>query len=488
MAKQREQWGSRIGFILAAAGSAVGLGNIWKFPYTAGENGGGAFLLIYLFFVAVIGFSVMLGEFTLGRKTSLAAAGAFNKAGKPFAFIGVLGVISAFMIMGFYPVVGGWAIAYIFKSVTGLLATPDAIGTVFGGFISASVEPLIWTAIFLLLNVVIVAKGVSSGIETAGKFLMPVLFLILIVISVYGMTLPGAMKGLEFLFMPDFSKVTGSTFLAALGQAFFSLSLGMGCMVTYGSYLKKEENLAANAAIVTGLDTLVAVLAGVAMFPAMFAFGLEPAAGPGLVFVVVPMIFSNFGPALGPVFAALFFIALTIAALTSSVSLMEVAASYFMDEKGTPRKKAVFLVAGGMAALSVLSSLSLGVMSEFKLLGAGVFDVLDLLTDKIFLALGGALTCVVLGHFMDSKEIENEITNNGTIPFPLFKLWIFIMKIFAPVAITIVAIMGISSVPQSTLMVAGVGVIIVGMVFSIWSTQIENIKRLDRIEKTVNKG
>ncbi len=466
MAQNREQWGSRIGFILAAAGSAVGLGNIWKFPYTTGANGGGAFLLIYLFFVVLIGFSVMLGEFALGRKTSLAAAGAFKAVGKSYTFIGVLGVLSAFLIMGFYPVVGGWAVAYIFKSVSGLLAAPDMIGGVFDGFVTASVEPLIWTAVFLIMNMVIVGKGVAGGIETAGKFLMPILFIILIVIAGYGFTLPNAIEGVKFLFIPDFSKVTGGTFLAALGQAFFSLSLGMGAMVTYGSYLGKDTKLASNAAIVTTLDTLVAVLAGLAMFPAMFSFGMEPAAGPGLVFVVVPQVFSHFGPALGPVFSALFFIALTVAALTSSVSLLEVAASYFIDEKGMKRTTSVILVSAVMAVLSVLSSLSLGVMSEFKILGAGVFDVLDLLTDKIYLSLGGALLCFVLGWVMKKEDLKAEISNQGTMPFALFEFWYFIIKFIAPIAILIVAYFGITSAPQMGLMIAGIAIMVLLGIFS----------------------
>lgn len=456
MSQQREQWGSRIGFILAAAGSAVGLGNIWKFPYVTGNNGGGAFLLIYLVFAVFIGVTIMLAEFTLGRKTSLAAVGAFKSVGKNFTFIGVIGVLTALMIMGFYPVVGGWATAYIFKSFTGLTSNPEIIGDIFGGFITASVEPLIWTGVFLLANVLIVMKGISGGIEKASKVLMPLLFAILIIISVYGLTLPGAMAGFNFLFVPDFSKVTSNTFLAALGQAFFSLSLGMGCMVTYGSYLKKEENLAQNAMIVTALDTLCALLAGLAMFPALFAFNLEPTAGPGLVFIVVPMIFSNFGAMLGTAFSALFFFALVVAALTSSVSLLEVVAAYFIDQRGMKRPKAVLLVGAIMSVMAVLSSLSLGVMAEFKILGAGVFDFLDLLTDKVFMTIGGVLIAVVVGWFVKKEELRAELTNGGTIKFALFEVWYFLIKFIAPIAIAIVAVMGIMDQPLKELMIAGI--------------------------------
>ena len=270
--KQRENWGSRIGFLMAAAGSAVGLGNIWRFPYMTGENGGGAFIIIYLVFALVIGLSVMLAEFTVGRRTSLAAVGAYKSYSDRWTFAGVIGVVSAFLIMGFYPVVGGWSLAYIAKSFTGLLAAPEAIGDTFGGFISNPVQPLIWMILFLALNVFIVAKGIAGGIEKAGKILMPTLFLLLIFIAVRSISLPGSGAGVEFLFKPDWSAVTGQTYLAALGQAFFSLSLGMGCMITYGSYLKKEENLQKNALIVTLMDTSVAILAGIAIFPALFAF------------------------------------------------------------------------------------------------------------------------------------------------------------------------------------------------------------------------
>ncbi|MGB1319922.1 MAG: sodium-dependent transporter, partial [Vibrio gallaecicus] len=254
---------------MAAAGSAVGLGNIWKFPYTAGESGGGAFVAIYLFFVIFIGFSVMLTEFAIGRHTQKSAVGAFKSTDRRWTFAGVIGVVSGLLIMGFYPVVGGWSIAYIGKIAGGLLDTPEAIGDSFGGFISDPIQPLMWMGAYLLLNIIIVMKGISGGIEKAGKVLMPLLFIILIVVSIKGLMLPGSMAGLEFLFSPDFSKVDSNVILAALGQAFFSLSLGMGCMMTYGSYLKKKENLVQTTAMVTAMDTGVAILAGVAMFPAM---------------------------------------------------------------------------------------------------------------------------------------------------------------------------------------------------------------------------
>ncbi len=458
--EQRGQWGSRFGFIMAAAGSAVGLGNIWRFPYLAGENGGGAFIIFYLIFVVLIGMSVMLTEFAVGRMTDTAAVGSFKSIDKRWTFAGVLGVISAFFIMGFYPVVGGWAVAYIFKSATGLLAAPDVIGDSFGAFITNAWEPLIWTAVFLFLNVVVVVRGISKGIEAAGKILMPMLFVLLIIIIVKGLTLPNSVEGLKFLFTPDFSKVNGEMLLAALGQAFFSLSLGMGCMITYGSYLKKDENLPANTFIVSGLDTLVALMAGLAIFPALFSFGMEPAAGPGLVFVVVPTIFAKMG-GIGTVLSIIFFVALFVAALTSSVSLLEVAASYFIDERGWSRAKAVVSVSAVMIVLCVLASLSLGVMADMPIpvLGVGTFDLLDILTDKIFLAIGGVLVTVFAGWFVKKEDLEREITNNGTIPFPLFETWYTLIKFDVPIIIAVVAIAGIMGIEQQAVMIFGLLII-----------------------------
>lgn len=438
--QKRENWGSRLGFIMAAAGSAVGLGNIWRFPYTAGANGGGAFVLIYLLFVVVIGFSVMLTEFAVGRRKNLAAVGAFKSVDKKWTYVGVLGVVSGFLIMGFYPVVGGWALAYVGKVFTGLMNTPDAIGSTFEGFITNAWEPLIWMGIYLVLNILIVSRGISSGIEKAGKVLMPILFGILIIISIRGLTLPGAWAGMEFLFKPDFSVIDGNVILAALGQAFFSLSLGMGCMITYGSYLKKSENLVSNAAIVTGMDTAVALLAGIAMFPAMFAFNMEPTAGPGLVFVVVPTLFAEMGG--GVIFAGLFFVALSVAALTSSVSLLEVVVAYLMDEWKFSRVKAVVSSSAVMAVLCILASLSLGGLGPV-LFGKGAFDVFDLLTDKIFLAIGGMLLCIFAGWRLDKKELQDEVTNNGQVKFGLFDVWHQLVKFDIPLVIAIVAIGGI---------------------------------------------
>lgn len=462
---KRENWGSRFGFIMAAAGSAVGLGNIWRFPYLTGENGGGAFIAIYLVFILLIGVSIMLAEFTIGRRSNLAAVGAYKKYDNRWTFAGVLGVLSAFFIMGFYPVVGGWASAYVVKSFTGLLSGAVPIGDVFGEFISNPIQPLLWMLGFLILNVTIVAKGIAGGIEKAGKVLMPTLFILLVAIAVRSMTLPGAGAGIEFLFKPVWSNVDGSTILAALGQAFFSLSLGMGCMITYGSYLSKEENLVSSALTVTILDTSIAILAGLAIFPALFAFGMEPTQGAGLVFVVVPQIFAEMG-ALGPIFSTIFFIALTVAALTSSVSLLEVVVAYLIDQKNMARTKAVYLTGGIMVFTGILSSLSMGLMSGVTIFGAGFFDLFDILTDKIFMAIGGMFLAIFVGWFMKKEDLKDELTNGGTIKFALFDVWYGLIKYVIPVAIAIVAVLGIISIEQKGVMFLGLGIVALLAIFS----------------------
>ena len=463
--KQRENWGSRVGFLMAASGSAIGLGNIWRFPYLAGENGGSAFIIIYLAFALLIGFSVMVAEFAVGRRTKLAAVGAYKSLNPRWTFAGVLGVLSAFFIMGFYPVVGGWSSAYVVKSFTGLLSDSAGIGDAFGAFIGNPILPIAWMLFFLLMNILIVAKGIAGGIEKASKILMPTLFVLLVLIAIRSITLPGASAGLAFLFKPDFSKVNGQTYLAALGQAFFSLSLGMGCMLTYGSYLGKEENLPHNALLVSMMDTAIAILAGVAIFPALFAFGLEPAQGAGLVFVVVPQIFAAMG-GLGTLFSAVFFIALTVAALTSSVSLLEVVVAYLMDQRGWERKKSVYTTGGIMVVTGILSSLSMGLMSGFTLFGVGAFDFFDILTDKIFLAIGGMLIAIFVGWFMKKEDLEDELTNSGTVKFGLFNVWYNLIKYIIPIAIAVVAAIGIVSIEQTGLMIFGVLIIIFLAVFS----------------------
>lgn len=464
MEQKRETWGSKMGFILAAAGSAVGLGNIWRFPYITGENGGGAFLLIYIFMVFIVGVSVMTAEFILGRNAKLSTVGAFKTKNKNFTFVGALGVLSAFLIMGYYPVIGGWSLAYMVKSLTGLLSAPDAIQDYFGAFISAPVEPIIWMVVYLALNVFVIIRGINKGIEKASKILMPTLVLLLVIIIVKSLSLPGSSKGLEFLLKPDFSQVTGTSFLVALGQAFFSLSLAMGAMSTYASYLGREDSLPGNAMIVSSLDFMVALMAGLALFPALFAFGMEPDQGLGLVFVIVPRVFAAMG-SVGPIFSFLFFLALMVAALTSSMSLLEVVVSYLIDEKKVSRRNATLGTSALMFIMCIVSSLSLGALSGQTIFGVGFLDLLDLITDKIFLAVGGMFIAFFVGWKLDKKLLYDEFTNHGTTATGLFPLWHGAIKII-PAVIAVVAVMGIISIKQTGVMVLGLSIIALLAIFS----------------------
>ncbi|WP_404422502.1 sodium-dependent transporter [Thalassospira australica] len=440
---KREHWGSRLGFILAAAGSAVGLGNIWKFPYMAGENGGGAFLLIYLALVFTIGLSVMLAEMVIGRMAEKNAIGAFAKLkGGAWPLVGLCGVAAAFIILSFYSVVAGWTISYMVKSITGALAIEDpaALGNIFGGFISDPVSPLIYHALFMALTIFVVLAGVGSGIERASKILMPALFALLLILIVRSVTLPGAGEGIAFLLSPDFSKVTWATVSEALSQAFFSLSLGMGAMITYGSYLSKKENIASSAGWVTLLDTSVAVMAGLLILPAVFAFGFDPSAGPGLTFITLPAVFAHMP--MGSVFAFMFFLLLGIAALTSAVSILEVVVAYFVDDRGISRKGASITVGVIIFLLGIPSSLSMGIMGDFTIFGLGFFDLMDSVSSKLLLPIGGLFISLFVGWVVWGKAKEDIAAHNGVVPFWI-NGWGIIVKFIAPLAIAFILLKGL---------------------------------------------
>ena len=438
---ERSQWGSKIGFLLAAGGSAIGLGNIWRFPTLAGESGGGAFVLIYLLTVVIVGFTIMLAEFTLGRYAQSDVVGSFKKVNKHFGFIGIIGVVAAFCIMGFYPVVGGWSIAYVFKALTGAIHTTDAtiLNDTFINLITSNISPLIWALIFLILNVIIVWAGIDKGIEKASKILMPSLFVIMIILMIRSLTLDGAMEGVKFFLKPDFNQVMQEPkiIMAAVGQAFFSLSLGMGCMVTYGGYLNKEENLLKSAVIVPILDTAVAIMAGLIILPAVFAFGFEPGSGPGLVFITLPAVFTTMG-GFGTVFSVLFFLLLAIAALTSSISLLELPVAYFISQRNWSRKKAVIFCSALMFIMSIFASLSQGMLSEVTILGKNFFDLYDYMSANILLPVGGILLSISTGWVLGKKEIIREATNDGELEFRLGNIWVILLKYVIPVLIFIV--------------------------------------------------
>lgn len=440
MTDNRVTFGSKLGVILATVGCAVGLGNIWRFPYMVGVNGGAAFLLVYIICILLLGIPVMITEFFIGRHSRKNAAGAFKKMapGTKWSFIGYNGVLGAFLILGFYSVVAGWTLEYLVQGLDGSLAgkTADEFKMDFEQFSSGIVRPIGWTAAFIALTHLIIISGVKEGIERASKIMMPLLFLILVVLCLRSVTLPDAGEGLVFLFKPDFSKITSSVVLSAMGQAFFSLSIGMGCLITYSSYFKKDTKLQATALQVTVLDTLVAVLAGVMIFPAVFSFGIAPTAGPELVFITLPNVFEQLPFA--RIWSTGFFLLLALAALTSTISLHEVSTAYVHEEYNLSRQKAAWFVSGGVLILGVLSSLSFGVLKEFTIGGLNFFDALDYLTAKIMLPLGGMLICIFVGTRVDRKVLKAELTNEGTIPFHFFNTYAFFMKYIAPFAIGLI--------------------------------------------------
>ncbi len=443
----RDSFTSNIGVIAAAAGSAIGLGNIWRFPYVVGENGGGAFLFIYLGFVLLIGIPVMLSEFTIGRNTQRNAVGAFLKLkpGKPWFMIGTMGVVCAFMILAFYAAVSGWTLEYLYQSVTNGFTnkSPEQLNLEFGTFRSHSGWPVIWFLIFMALTSGIVMAGVKNGIEKYTKILMPVLLVILIVLIIRSVTLPGAGEGLAFLFKPDFSKIRPTTILEALGQAFFSLSIGMGTLITYGSYIQKRDNLGRTAFNVSMADTFIAVLAGIAIFPAVFAFGIDPASDEGLVFITLPNIFQQMTG--GYVFAILFFILLSVAALTSTISVLEVVVAYMTEELKMNRRVATLLASSAISVLGVLAAGSWGWFSGITIAGKNIFGVLNWTAANLLLPIGGFFIVIFVGWFMGRNVVKDEISNQGSLRARFTGIFLFIVRYIAPVAILLVFLNGVGA-------------------------------------------
>ncbi len=436
----RDSFTSKFGVIAAAAGSAIGLGNIWRFPYETGVNGGGAFLVIYLLCILIIGLPVMISEFLIGRSAQRNPVGAFRQLApkKPWFLIGLMGVVAAFMILAFYTVVAGWTLEYIYQSLLGKLEHKDPVQLkgMFDSFRYESYRPLLWFVIFISLTGWVVIAGISKGIEKYTKILMPLLLLMLIVMAVYVLTLPNAFRGLEFLFKPDFSKITPEVILKALGQAFFSLSIGMGTLITYGSYIKKKENIASTSLSVVGADTFIAVLAGIAIFPAIFALSdvqsldMKQLADEGLVFITLPSILYSVPG--GQILSTMFFVLLAVAALTSTISVLEVIVTYFVEELRLTRKKATI---SAVASVSVL-----GVLSVFL---TGVFGFLNFTTANILLPLGGLFIVVFAGWFLSRTIMRDELTNSSSLKGRYIPVYLFLVKFIAPIAIAIVFIYGI---------------------------------------------
>lgn len=443
-AADRGQWGSRFGFVLAAAGSAVGLGNIWRFPYVTGQSGGAAFVAIYLVCVFLICLPYLFAELTLGRHSNKNPVGAIRaiRGKTPWVLVGALCILTGVFILSYYSVIAGWTVGYVFKQIV-------APSMEFGTFIASPMLVIPLFALFILMTVLIVVGGVEKGIERWSKILMPALLVIMLIVSIRGVTLPGAIEGLRFYLQPDFSKVDGAVILAALGQAFFSLSLGMGAMITYGSYLPKRENILASGAYVASFDAVIALLAGFMIFPAIFAVGAQPDAGPALVFIVLPQVFAEMP--FGMVVGILFFTLLAIAALTSTVSLLEVVVSYFVDERRWSRKKAVWILGGVTFVVGLPSALSQGavaglsdmsyIFGENGFFGQNdVLSVFDFFWGNLSLAIGALLISVFVGWVWGGENAVAEIARGSNFGGALAKTWVFLLRYVLPILIFIVLV------------------------------------------------
>ncbi len=441
----RSTFATKLGVIAAAVGSAVGLGNIWRFPYELGQNGGGAFLIIYLLCVIVLGIPLIVAEFIIGRSSSSNVGGAFKKLapGTHWNVIGYMSVLASFLILGFYAVTAGWTVEYLFQALKNGFAgrSPEELRDAFTSFSTTTYTPIIWLFIFLLANYFIIVGGVKNGIEKASNIMMPILFVLLIIFCIRSITLPGASEGLSFLFKPDFSKVNSSVLLRAMGQAFFSLSLGMGCLITYGSYFDRKTKLGKTAFTVASLDTLVAILAGIMIFPAVFSFGISPAAGPELVFVTVPNVFMQMTG--GYIWSVLFFLLLTMAALTSTVSMFEVVTAFIHEEYNVSRKKATIWIISLTFILGTICSLSLGPWKEQTIFGLTIFDLFDYVSANILLPGGGLLISIYVGYRLDRTIMINELTNDHSFRIWYFKPLIFAIRYIAPVAIILIFLSGL---------------------------------------------
>lgn len=435
--KPRDQFKSQLGFVFAAAGSAVGLGNIWRFPYMTGTNGGGAFVLVYLICMLLIGVSLLLVEFTIGRHGKSNAIDSYGKIRKWAKWIGFLGFFSAFIFLSYYSVVSGWTVFYSIQSFFGLNGlAPDQMGNFFGAFISDPVKPLLYHGVFMALTVYIIMKGISQGIEKYTKIMMPMLFVLLIVLVGRSITLPNAWEGIKWYLTPDISKITAGVWIAALGQVFFSLSVGMSGMVTYASYLNKSEDLPKTSLIVSLMDSAVVVLAGLIIFPAVFSFGMEPGAGPGLVFITLPAVFAQMP--LGSLFSFMFFVLLAIACLTSSISILEMPVAYLIEKFKMSRTQASLSVGAIAYVLGIAVSFSFGIWGDITFFGKGIFDLFDYFGSNISLPLGGLAAAILVGWFWGEKEAVGEVSNNGTIKSGIVRLWFPVVKYVVPVVIVLI--------------------------------------------------
>jgi len=443
MSEPREQWGSKIGFVLAAAGSAVGLGNIWKFPYLVGEHGGAAFILLYLICVVIVGIPVVIAEILIGRTAQQNPVGSFRQLakGNPFWMaVGALGVLTGFIILSYYNVIAGWSVGYVVESVKGSfqhLSEPTQAGVLFGTLSRNCNWCLFYHGLFMVLTVGIIYFGVTKGIEKASKVLMPLLLFLIIILVIRGVTLDGARAGVDYLLKADFSAITKNTVLIALGQAFFSLSLGMGALLTYGSYMSKKENLPNCALSIVGLDTMIALLAGFMIFPALFALGMQPDQGVPLIYNILPVLFNSIPG--GYFFRIVFFVLLSLAALTSTISLLEVITSFAVDEFHINRRKMAIIFGVLVFLMGIPSALSFGVWSEVTIFGKTFFGLFDFLTANVFLPFGGFCIAIFVGWFWGLQHVKKHLMEGAPDLSPkLFRTWAFVLRFVSPVLILII--------------------------------------------------
>ena len=441
----RGNFGSKLGIILATAGSAVGLGNVWRFPYMAGHNGGAAFIIIYFGCILLLGIPGMVSEFIIGRHSQANAARAYDHISggrKLWRMVGYLGILTATIILGFYAVVAGWCLQYLYASLLGHLnGDANYVIDYFRSFSTHPLKPCLWAVAFLLITHTVVSRGVQKGIERASKLLMPLLMVLLVTIVIASCLLPGSQEGIEFLLKPDFSKVSSSVMLEALGQAFFSLSLGTACLCTYASYFKRDTNLLGSAMQIALLDTLIAILAGLMIFPAAFSVGVEPDSGPSLVFITLPNVFQlAFAsiPALGYIIGVLFYALLVFAALTSTISMHEIGTAFFSEEFHLSRTKAVWVLTIICSLLAIGCSLSVGAGDKIALFGLPLLDFCDYITAQIMLPMGAFFTSLFVGWFVDQQLLHDEFTNNGTVSTRFFRIYQFAVRFVVPVCIALI--------------------------------------------------
>ncbi len=434
------EWSSRFAFILAATGSAVGLGNIWKFPYITGENGGGAFVMVYLLCVAALGIPIMIAEIMLGRRgrqspiNTMATLASEAEVDSRWHYVGWTGMVAGFLILAYYSVIAGWAMAYIVKAFFGsfINSTPEEIQRLFENLMLSPIQQVFWHSAFMLITMQLVMRGVQGGLEKAVRFMMPVLFVILILLVGYAMSTGAYEQGMAFLFNPDFSKIDADAVLTAMGHAFFTLSLGMGAIMVYGSYLPNHVSIAKTTFFIAGADTIVALLAGIAIFPLVFANNLEPSSGPGLIFQTLPLAFGHMTG--GWLFGVLFFILLFFAALTSSISLIEPAVAWLVENQNIERHKASAWAGVSCWLLGIGVVFSFNIWSELKLFDKNLFELLDYLTANLMLPLGGMAIAIFAGWMMKQAHAEQELE----IPAQGFQAWHFLIKYVSPAAVFLV--------------------------------------------------